>query len=779
MRAGRAAEVAVLLILAFGVWLGFAGAGLPPLPRGSEAQSSGTFSTRLAMQSLRTIAAAPHPVGTLAHDRVRDFLVDRLRALGCNDVHVQSATGFNTLDGPLAATIANVVCRKPGTHPGRAVLLTAHYDAVPRSFGAGDDGVGVAAILETVRALMNGPPLANDLIILFSDAEEEGLLGSEVFVDLHPWARDVAAVLNFDNRGDAGPVFMFQTSTGNAPLIGMLAGAVPGARTNSLTGEVYRHLPSDTDLSIWLHSAYAVGALNFAAIGGYTRYHTPTDDLASLDPRVLQHTGEYAVAMAHALGDADLGATRSRDATYFSVPLLGVVHYPASLALPLGLFGVIAVAGLILVAGRRRSISRRGVGRGFVLVALTLIVPPLVTFVGWRIITALHPGYAEILQGDPYNSLWYLLAFVAFTVAIAVELQRHFAVRATALELTIAPLVLWSAIGVAIASILPGASYLFIWPLFAAVLASMLLIRPGPAAEWPAAVLAVPALVIWPPLIKSFEVALTAKTLHLWALLTAILLSLLVIPIHALGRLRRCVAIAAIVAGMAALIRAESMAGFTASRKRPDSLSYLVDADSATAWWVSFDRTPDDWTSRALGLRPERRAFDNFYLAPGHSFLASAGQHVMVDPTSLQVLQQDAVAGGQRIHLHIRRSGASEEVALYTNPLSAVSDVTVNGRVLPARTGDRYAAGYRMGQHGAVLRYFGVPEDGVDLWFTLRSPEPADLHVVTAVEGLPDRGLPARPPYLMSKPFVPTDVTVRAEMVTLPGAQAGTRPLSP
>ena len=129
------------------------------------------------MQDLRTIAGVPHPVGSVAHDRLRDYLVDRLRAAGCDNVHVQSATGFNTLDGPLAATVANVLCRKHGTHPGRAVLLTAHYDAVPRSFGAGDDGVGVAAILETVRALMSGPPLANDLIVLFSDAEEDGLLG--------------------------------------------------------------------------------------------------------------------------------------------------------------------------------------------------------------------------------------------------------------------------------------------------------------------------------------------------------------------------------------------------------------------------------------------------------------------------------------------------------------------------------------------------------------------------------------------------------------------------
>ena len=222
--------------------------------------------------------------------------------------------------------------------------------------------------------------------------------------------------------------------------------------------------------------------------------------------------------------------------------------------------------------------------------------------------------------------------------------------------------------------------------------------------------------------------------------------------------------------GIGALIRAESMAGFSEARKRPDSLAYLIDADSATAWWVSFDRAPDDWTARALGPHPDRRVFGNFFLT-SRSLLASPVQHVVADSTSVQVLQRDAVAGGQRIHLHIRRSGMGEEVALYTDLPSVASDVTVNGRVLADGTGDRYAPGYQMGPHGTVLRYFGVPEDGVDLWFMLRSAGPVELHVVTVIEGLPGRGLPGRPPYLMSKPFVPTDMTVRAEIVTLPGAK--------
>jgi hypothetical protein len=326
--------------------------------------------------------------------------------------------------------------------------------------------------------------------------------------------------------------------------------------------------------------------------------------------------------------------------------------------------------------------------------------------------------------------------------------------------------VLWSVLGVATAFVLPGASYLFIWPLFAAVLGCVLLVRPGTPAEWPSAVLAIPALVIWPPLIKSFEVALTASSLPIWALLTALLLSLLVVPIQLLGRLRRGITVAAVLVGIGALIRAESMAGFSAARKRPDSLSYLIDTDSATAWWVSFDRTPDVWTAQALGPNPGRRVFGNFFLT-GRSLLASAPQHVVTDSTSVQVLQRDAVAGGQRVHLHIRRSGQGEEVALYTDLPSVVSDVTVNGRVLTDGVGDRYAPRYQMGPPGTVLRYYGVPEDGVDLWFTLRSAGPVGLHVVTAIEGLPDRGLPGRPAYLMSKPFVPTDMTITAETLKL------------
>ena len=94
----------------------------------------------------------------------------------------------------------------------KALMLCAHYDSVPTGPGASDNAAGVAVVLETLRALKAGPPLERDVIALFPDGEENGFHGSRLFVDEHPWAKDVSVVLNFDARGNSGPSIMFETS---------------------------------------------------------------------------------------------------------------------------------------------------------------------------------------------------------------------------------------------------------------------------------------------------------------------------------------------------------------------------------------------------------------------------------------------------------------------------------------------------------------------------------------------------------------------------------------
>lgn len=125
-------------------------------------------------------------------------------------------------------------------------------------------------------------------------------------------------MLNFEARGSSGPVFMFETSAGNDRLIRGLRSAAPRPLAISLSYEVYRRMPNDTDLSIT--KAAGLPGLNFAFVDGFTDYHTMGDLPRQLDRRSLQHGGGYALALAEHFGRLDLDDLASgNDAVYFNL----------------------------------------------------------------------------------------------------------------------------------------------------------------------------------------------------------------------------------------------------------------------------------------------------------------------------------------------------------------------------------------------------------------------------------------------------------------------------
>ena len=131
---------------------------------------------------------------------MRDYLMGELIRLGVTP-ESQIATGVMPKFSS-AGSVENIVARLKGSSGGSdAVVLVAHYDSVAAGPGAGDDGSGVVALLETLRALKAGPVLKNDVIFLLTDGEEDGLLGAAAFVAEHPWFRDVRIAINFDSRG--------------------------------------------------------------------------------------------------------------------------------------------------------------------------------------------------------------------------------------------------------------------------------------------------------------------------------------------------------------------------------------------------------------------------------------------------------------------------------------------------------------------------------------------------------------------------------------------------
>ena len=92
---------------------------------------------------------------------------------------------------------------------------------MPTSFGANDDGSAVATLLEAARVLLAGPPLRNNVLLLFTDGEEPGQFryGARYFVDSYDNVEDIRVVLNFEALGKSGPSIMFETAPGNDWLI--------------------------------------------------------------------------------------------------------------------------------------------------------------------------------------------------------------------------------------------------------------------------------------------------------------------------------------------------------------------------------------------------------------------------------------------------------------------------------------------------------------------------------------------------------------------------------
>ena len=111
---------------------------LPPSPLPANAPAS-EFSAERAMRHIEVIASEPHPVGSTANHAVREYILTELQNLG-----------IETKTQP-EGNLENVMGRITGKNSSDAVLLTAHLDSVTNSFGATDDGTGVAVLLETAR----------------------------------------------------------------------------------------------------------------------------------------------------------------------------------------------------------------------------------------------------------------------------------------------------------------------------------------------------------------------------------------------------------------------------------------------------------------------------------------------------------------------------------------------------------------------------------------------------------------------------------------------------
>ena len=438
---------------------------VPPTVVSSDADPA-EFSAERAFAHVAAIADQPRPIGSSGSAEARDYLAGQLTSMGL-EPSLPSITVPDYYRAGREVDVIDIVARIEGTDSTGAILLMAHYDTLPDEPGANDNAVAVGAVIETARAILAGPPLRNDVIVLLTDGEEPApRYGSTAFVEHDPLFPTVRLVVNLEAIGVSGVSQLTEVFGNEGALISHYASAVSHPAVWSVLDDFSELIGgSNTDISPFRDRG--VAGFEFAYFQGSSIYHLPGDDVASVHRGSLQHHGTHTLGIARHFGDLDLATIEGEGQEVFFT-LFGrvVIHYPAWLGIVL-----IAVAGLLLAVSLwlERSDNRVWVRRvlpatGWLLLG-GLGAGVLVAVVWWVLVAGL---WGTAGPGSLAAAGWMIL-LIGIAIGATVPVYRWIARRLGAAEVGWAAIVGWWVLGMIVSLAMPGAGYLFLWPALTAV----------------------------------------------------------------------------------------------------------------------------------------------------------------------------------------------------------------------------------------------------------------------------------------------------------------------
>ena len=732
------------------------------------------FSTERALIPLKEITKAPHYIGTKEHARVRNYLIGQLEELGL-ETQVQEGFVINpkwkSLDKP-----KNIIAKIQGSENGKSLLLLSHYDsALTPSYGASDAGSGVVTILETLRAYKaSGKKPKNDIIVLFTDAEEVGLDGARLFVNNHPWAKNVGIALNFEARGSGGPSNMIvETNGGNKNLIkAFMEADVKFPVASSLMYSIYKMLPNDTDSTV-LREGADIDGFFFAFIDDHYDYHTANDTYDNLDVNTLQHQGEYLLPLVHYFGDSDLNQLKSLDDhVYINLPFFKMVSYPFTWVFPMLLVAIIIFIVLIIYGLRKRVLTGNGVVRGFIPFTLAMIFCGILGFYGWKLILLMYPQYQEIQHGFTYNGHTYISFFVLLSLGVLFGIYYKFSKKINVANLLIAPLIFWILINIGVAIYLKGAAF-FIIPVFLGLLSLWILIRKDRPNLILLTIIGSIAIFIFAPLVQFFPVGLGLKMLVGSCLFTALLFGIL-LPVIGFYKLKKVLAMLFVIVASLFFIKAHLSSNFSPNRQKPNSLVYYHDADNNKNYWATYDQELDDWTKEYLGNSPEPASSYISYAsgskyAKGYKFANVAPNKNI--PIFKTVLHKDTVINQYKeVSFTIFPQRAVNQISLYTADEANFKSLSFNGQFFPLNNNLTNAA--QKIKSKELVRYYVSDKDSLVVSYEVSKNQKVSFTVLEYSYDLlnhPQFTINKRADYMMPKPFIVTDAIIVKKELNMEG----------
>jgi len=241
----------------------------------------------------------------------------------------------------------------------KVLLIMCHYDSSRSSAAAGNGGMSVASVLESMRLLRN-QELVRPVYFWFSDGEEISLLGAETLLKTHPeFVDNVEYVLNFTGYGSEGNQFLINTNQYNSAMLEHLKNANTNIAAFSLFKNGFNKWGADSYRNVLKPAGFQ--GLDFAAIVDSNEYYnTMHDSVENLNRNYAYATLTNITELITYCATTDTnnmklsGGTTSdsvisdRDTILFTLPFFKQVTVPAK-KLQIIQFIILAVLGLLVL----------------------------------------------------------------------------------------------------------------------------------------------------------------------------------------------------------------------------------------------------------------------------------------------------------------------------------------------------------------------------------------------------------------------------------------------
>lgn len=368
----------------------------------------------------------------------------------------------------------------------QATMIMAHYDSVPMGPGASDDAVAVSNMLEAIRyyldKLKNGYQINNDIIFVFTDGEEYGLLGASAFMGSYGDSENenppfdgfnnlverIKFAVNLESRGTSGTLIMFETSSNNYNTVKLFSKINENIFTSSIANMVYQMMPNGTDFSTY-NEVYQ--GLNFANLGGGYNYHTQNDNYNNVGKSYLTQQANLIENIIEKTSNLNLNSLyqADNDAIFFSYFNLSTIYYSKTVAYVFACFAILLLMSLIIISIFKKRKNLIKTLKGYIVIAASIVGSIIVSYILYYILSYISALFGIInihnIGKINYSNIPIVIFLILLTIGITAIINHQLIkiLRINKNDVRRAVAYFISTLGILLTFILPVTSYMFIF----------------------------------------------------------------------------------------------------------------------------------------------------------------------------------------------------------------------------------------------------------------------------------------------------------------------------